>query len=157
MALSSETDAREAVRNILDEDASGGDYSNRGSKPSDIEVVETSPRGQTKSSRRGDAIYVWKPSDSDLGKFGAAGDERRETAVVQVEAWVSATDNTESDCHDLIEDILSIILDKANDSQSSTQFVDFEPIAETDFRHQQYTLQGNHYIQAVQVRCERIA
>lgn len=153
MALSNEDDPREAIRLILDDNATNSDYSEAGTKPGTIEVVESSPQN-IKQRRSGDAIYIWRPADDDIAKFGASGSDKRETAVVQAEAW-SKTGSTRAD--DLAEDIQSITGGYANDSKSNTAWVDVYPVGETDHRHETGSRTADHYVAAVQIRLDRIA
>lgn len=153
MALADETDPRTAVVNMLDDEATDSDYTEAGSKPGVIEAVEASPR-KTKRTDRSDAIYVWQPADAGIEKMGAAGDERRETPVVQAEAWTTAS---AGQAEALREDIISITGSYSNDSMQNTQFVDVFPTTVTDFRHEHHRLQGGHYVEAVQVILRRKA
>lgn len=151
MSLATETDAREAIRLILDDNSTNADYSNAGSKPGTIEVVEASPRREKKTIRA-DALYIWKPADTAIERFGAGASQRRERPVVQVEAFASSA----SQAHALREDIISITGAYANDSQASTAFVDVFPISETDARHEAATWAGENYVEVVQVRLRRL-
>lgn len=150
MALASETDPRRAVVNMLDDEATDSDYDS-GSKPSIIEVVEASTRKE-KRTDRSDALYVWNPSDTPIEKFGAAGDERLETPVIQVDIQ---THESDAHAYALREDVISIVGAYRNDSQQSTKFVDVYPITGTDARHHHNSLEGDGYIETVQIGFER--
>lgn len=152
MSLATETDAREAVRLMLDDNADNSDYDDAGTQPDTIEVVEASPRKQ-KHTYQADAIYVWQPADTDTGKMGAAGADRRSTPVVQIEAWTTESD---AQAHALKEDVISIVGQYRNDSQTQTAFVDIYPTTVTDLRHEQRVLDGTHYIETVLVQLRRL-
>lgn len=153
MSLATETDPRETVKLMLDDEAADSDYSNAGSKPGKIEVVEQSPRN-TKENRSGDAIYIWSPADEDIGKFEADGSEKQETVVIQAEAW-SMTSATQAE--NLSEDIQSIVGGYANDSKSNTQWVDVYPISGADHRNEKNPRSADHYIEVVQIQLMRTA
>lgn len=153
MALSDETDPREAVRLMLAADASDSDYVDAGSQPDTIEVVDASPR-KTKRTDQRDAIYVWTPADYDVDKMGAAGSSYRTSPVVQCEAW---SHRSAAQAEAIKTDIINIVAAFSNDSQSNTQFVDVFPLSVTDFRHEHADLQGSQFVESVQVRLRRLA
>lgn len=152
MTLANETDAREAIRLILDDNATDSDYSNAGSKPNTIEKVESSPQNQ-KRNRSGDQLYIWIPADTELGKFGADGATTDESVVVQVEAWTTTSD---TQAKNLVDDVRNITGGYANDSKGSTAWVDIYPVGELDFRHEKNPRTGDDYVGGVQVGLERI-
>lgn len=155
MALADEEDPRETIALILDENADDTDYSNRGSQPGTIDVVESTPFGVKKQDGN-DAIYIWQPADLAIEKFGAAGDEKIETVTIQAEAWVPESAGA-SGAHDLAEDIQAIVQEYTNDSESTTQWTDIFPSGETDFREENIPERADSFIIAVQVDMTRVA
>lgn len=152
MSLATETDAREAARLMLDDNAVGADYTNAGSKPDTIETVEDSPR-KTKRVFAADAIYLWSPADTATEKMGAGGGDRRSRPVIQAEAW---TKTSAAQAHALKEDIISIVGQYRNDSRVNTAFVDVYPTSVSDFRHEQRTLDGSHFVETVLFQFRRL-
>ena len=153
MSLATETDAREAARLMLDDQATNTEYGAAGRKPDTIEVVEDSPR-KTKRTTRADAIYLWTPADIATERMGADGADRRSRPTIQIEAW---TTESAARAHALREDVISIVGSYRNDSQSQTAFVDVYPTTVSDLRHEQRTLQGSHYVETVLVQFRRKA
>lgn len=145
MALADETDPVQAMKDLLDASAAG-DWSNTGAKPSDIEKTETTER-RIKEERSGDAVYLHSRLETDHRKAGADGSEADEVAVVTVECW-SKTGAGQAEA--LKRDVLSIVADKANDSNSSTAWVDWWPNTSEDFRAQSAgARRADHYIETV--------
>lgn len=154
MSLSSETDARETIRLILGPNSTDSDYDS-GTKPSIIEAVEQSPQNTKQKQPSGtDAIYLWSPTETDIGKFASSGVDKRETAIVQAECW---TKTSASHADALAEDVQTITGGYSNDVQRNSQWVDIYPAAESDLRSEKIPRNADHFITAVQIRLRRKA
>lgn len=144
MALADEEDPVQATKDLLDASASG-DWSNAG-KPTHIEKTETSER-RIKEQRSDDAVYIHSRLETDHNKIDPAGNEMDEVAVVTVECW---SKNSAAQAENLKRDVLSIVADKANDSNTTTAFTDWWPDTSEDFRAQsQAARRADHYVETV--------
>lgn len=154
MTLATETDPREVCRLILDtnEQASASDYTN--AAPTNVEVVEASTLNEKVTRARAageDALYIWRPADGSIEKFGVDGS----TAIRRPAARVECYAPKDGDVEALKEDVISIAAGYASDNKASTAFVDIWPESEVDTRHESNPQQGDAAIEAVVVRFVR--
>lgn len=146
MALASEEDPVETLIELLDTNTSDSDWSNAGSKPADIEKTQETER-RIKEERSGDAIYIHSRLESDHNKIDPAGNEMDEVAVVTVECWSKTSD---AQAENLKRDVLSLVSDKANDSNNSTSWTDMWPDTSEDYRAQsEDARRADHFVETV--------
>lgn len=145
MPLDDEEDPVEAVKDLLTGTVAG-DWSNAGAKPSNIERTEEKTR-KIKEQRSGDSVYIQATLESDLNKIDPAGSEMDEVAVVTVQCW-SKTSAAQAEA--MLRDVINIVAGKANDSNSTTAWVDWWPQTSDDFTAQNVPKSSNYYIKSVQ-------
>lgn len=144
MALIDELEPTQSVVDLLD-GTTASDWSNAGAKPANIERTEELERHK-KKQRTTDAVYVHTRETVGFGNIDPEGNRYDEVARVTVEVW-TPTSAARADA--LKRDVLSIVADKANDNNTTTNWVDWWPDTSTDYRAQKTARRGDHYIESV--------
>lgn len=143
-----ERDPVETIVLVLDDKTEDADYPNAGTKPAHIERTEATERRVKHNRVDNDAIYVQSRIESDFRKMGKSGGVQMadEVAVVTLQAW---TVQSAQRAEQLLRDTIRLVARKADDTNTTTNWVDLWPQNYEDFTAQKDARRGDHYVKAV--------
>lgn len=147
MPLATETDPVDSLKDLLTGTVDS-DWDLAGAKPTHIEATEESER-RVKEERAEDAVYLQATIESDHTKLDPEGNQQDELAVVTAEFW---TVTSAAQASALKRDCIELIANLANDSNTTTSWVDWRVQEAEDFTGQKDARGGDHYVKSLAVR-----
>lgn len=144
-ASSSSAFAVEAIEDLLEGEPASS-WTN--TTPTIEKVWETTQ--QERENVNSPHLFIWSPLDSSFTRFSSDGSHLEQTDTVEV--WIITLDPTETARYG--EDVIDILSSYMGDNESSTGFIDIQPVSAADNRHEHITRRTDHYAEAIQVELD---
>jgi len=146
---SSERQPVEAVIDVLQQTTTEGNWN----VTAPDEVVALAERtGQEKFNTTKDVLYVWAPTDADLQRFSADGNNLTRFEEVQVLIYIL---DDKRRCAELQRDVVRVLGDFMTDNKDRTDVNHIEPVSAADLRNEHQARTASYHVMGVTVEARR--